>query len=57
MKKLLFKINAERVLLFALVYYGLSIYFDIFFYVHLNEVTHRAPALRVMTRRALALDS
>lgn len=32
MNKYLFKINAERVLLFALIYYGLSIYFDVLFY-------------------------
>ena len=32
MKKLLFEINAERVLLFAITYYGFSIYFDVMFY-------------------------
>tara|TARA_B100000214_G_C23967062_1_gene628262 strand:+ start:454 stop:1617 length:1164 start_codon:yes stop_codon:yes gene_type:complete len=50
MKKLLFKINAERVLLFALVYYGLSIYFDIFFYdittipIFLNSQSNYFPS-------------
>lgn len=51
MNKLLFEINAQRVLLFALIYYGFSIYFDILFYdvtsipIFLNSDTNYFPSL------------
>jgi hypothetical protein len=51
MNKLLFEINAQRVLLFALIYYGFSIYFDVLFYdvtsipIFLNSDTNFFPSL------------